>query len=456
MSARQPASRETRRARVAAAVALSVLGSATAARTNPIDAFGWGARAPALGNAYAAVADDSAASYYNPAGLARAPGLRIDLGYQAAMPQLDVSGTRQALFNTSGLAAGLVLPGQIRSVRFAIGVQLFLPDLHVTRIHVLQHDRPRLALYDNRTQRLYLAANLALRIVPGLYVGGGLAFMSRSDGTAQLRGTLAVSDPQQSQLESAISQDLFAVRYPQVGALWEATENLSVALVYRHRFLLDLVQRFDINADVQDPGRPPLLLNGKLRETAYSVDLFQPWQLVLGLAGRWRRLLLSFDLTYARWRDQPPPASTFNLDLDIGELGNAVEIPQPKPYPDPGFFDLLIPAVGIEGRVVEGAAGGRVALDVRGGYRYEASPVPAQLGESSFGDADKHTVSAGLGVELRRLGQVLPGPVSLDVFFAGTVLPRRTFLKADPRSAVGDFTVGGGVWQVGGQTRWVF
>ena len=155
----------------------ALLAASNQAQANPLDAFGWGARAPALGNAYAAVADDSSASYYNPAGLARAQGLRIDIGYQVASPRLDVSGVRQELFDTRGVQAGLVLPGQIRSVRFAIGVQLFLPDLHVTRIHVLQHDRPRLQLYDNRTQRLFLAANLSLRIVRGLYIGGGLAFL---------------------------------------------------------------------------------------------------------------------------------------------------------------------------------------------------------------------------------------------------------------------------------------
>ncbi len=33
------------------------------AEANPIDAFGYGARAAALGSAYSAVADDSAANY---------------------------------------------------------------------------------------------------------------------------------------------------------------------------------------------------------------------------------------------------------------------------------------------------------------------------------------------------------------------------------------------------------
>src|SRR5262249_50245797 len=105
---------------------------------------------------------------------------------------------------------------------------------------------------------------------------------------------------------------------------------------------------------------------------------------------------------------------------------------------------------------LDGAAGDRLALDVRTGYRYEASPVPEQLGESSFGDSDKHIISGGLGLELRKLGRVLMQPLSIDGFAAVTVLPGRRFAKLDPRSAVGDFTVQGLVWQAGGQLRWRF
>ena len=435
---------------------LLLLGDRHAARANPLDAFGWGARAPALGSAYSAIADDSAAGYYNPAGLARGTDLRIDVGYQAARPLIDVSGQRQAIKDARGLAAGIVLPGQILGVRFAFGATLFLPDQYVTRVHVLSYDAPRLQLYDNRTQRFFLGANLAVRIYRGLYIGGGLAFLSRSAGTVELRGQIALSDPNSSTLQSAVSVDLLAIRYPQFGLLWEATSHLTLSLVYRHSFRLDLSQGFTINADVGDPGQTPVVKGATLAEISNSVDLFQPWQIVAGAAARFGRVLISFDLTFARWSEQPPPASNFKLDLDIGQLGDLVKLPPARAYPDSGFHDLLIPAVGVEWRAIESAARDRLALDVRGGYRYEASPVPEQLSESSFGDADKHIISGGLGLELRKLGRVLPRPLSIDGFAAVTVLPERVFRKLDPRSAVGDFTVTGLVWQAGGQVRWRF
>lgn len=424
------------------------------AAANPADAFGIGARAPAMGSAYSAVADDAAAGYYNPAGLARSTDLRLDLGYQLARPLINVSGTGQDLMDSRGLNVGVLLPGRLFGLRFAFGLTLFLPDQQATRIRVLSFDRPRLQLYENRPQRMFLSANLAIHIYRGLYLGGGLTFMSRSKGVVYLRGRVSLSDPEQSALESAVDVNLLAIRYPQVGLLFEATRNLSFSLVYRHKFLLELEQGFNINGDVGDAGQDPLVKDAKFAEVAYSVDLFQPWQVVAGAAARFASVLVSFDLTYSRWSEQPAPAARIMLDVDLGRFNELVKLAASRPYPDPGFYDTLMPAVGVEWRALKDALSGRLALDLRGGYRYEPSPVPEQDGESSFGDSDRHIFSLGLGVELARLSQILPKPLSIDVFTAFTHLPLRRFRKLDPRSLVGDFTVGGQVWQVGGQLRW--
>lgn len=430
---------------------LAATGSATA---NPLDAYGLGARAPALGSAYSAVADDSSAGYYNPAGLAQSGDLRIDVGYQLAHPKLSVSGAEQALMDSRGLAIGVVLPGEILGVRFAFGATMFLPDQQVTRIRVLSFDQPRLQLYDNRAQRFYLAANLAVRLWRGLYLGGGLTFMSRSQGVVYLRGRVSVADPERSVLESSTDVDLVAVRYPQVGLLWQATQHLALSFVYRHRFSLELEQGFNIQADIGEEGQKPIVPNAMLKELAQSVDLFQPWQLVGGFAARWPRLLVTFDLTFLRWSEQPAPASRLTLNLDIGSFNDLVKLPPSRPYPEPGFHDTLMPAVGLEWRAIDRALGERLSLDLRAGYRYEPSPVPEQSGETSLGDSDRHIFSVGVGVELSRATQILPKPLALDVFTALGYLPERRFHKLDPTSPVGDFTVGGQVWQAGVQLRW--
>lgn len=426
-----------------------------------MDAFGFGARAPALGSAYAALADDAAAGYYNPAGLARGTDLRIDIGYQAALPRLSFSDVTQPIEATRGLALGLVAPGNLLGLRLAFGLTLFLPDQHLTRLRVLRYEQPRLQLYDNRTQRFFMAANLAVRIWRGLYVGGGLTFMSRTRGDVSLRGYVTLGDPERSALYTRSDVDLVALRYPQAGILWEITPRIAVAAVYRHGFLLEIDQGFNIYADVGNPGTEPAVRGASLVQRAYSVDLFQPWQLVAAVAARLpffsrRDLLVSLDVTFARHSEMPAPAARFDLELDIGKLNDLVRLQPSRPYPSPGFHDILIPALGLEWRAAEGLAGERLDLDVRAGYRYEPSPVPAQSGETSFGDADKHALSAGLGTTLRRLPPVLSQPLALDVFCAVIILPERRFYKLDPRSPVGDFTVSGAVFQLGGQLRWRF
>ena len=78
----------------------------------------------------------------------------------------------------------------------------------------------------------------------------------------------------------------------------------------------------------------------------------------------------------------------------------------------------------------------RVGLAARLGYAYERSPVPEQTGLTSFADNDRHIVSTGIGVELRRLISILPKPLRLDVGLQVHALEPRTTRK-DPRLFAG-------------------
>jgi long-chain fatty acid transport protein len=302
-------------------------------------------------------------------------------------------------------------------------------------------------MYDNRPQRLYLAANLAIQIVPHLYVGGGLTFMSRTAGQLFLKGSVAVSDPDASSLVSKIDVDLQAVRYPQAGILWEPTPWLSVGASYRHSFVLNLDQQFRIDGNIGNPGLPPVVMNGYLAVHSISADLFQPWQLTAGGALRLKRtLLITFDVTYARWSEFPVPAANLTLGLDIGVYNDQVHLPPPRSYPSSNFHDIVIPRAGVEWRVWELS---KVAIDLRGGYSYEPTPVPEQIGESNFADSDKHTFSVGAGLELSRITSILPKPIAIDVHFAATYLPPRVNRKVDPLDPVGDFVADGVIVQIG-------
>jgi long-chain fatty acid transport protein len=318
-------------------------------------------------------------------------------------------------------------------------------------VRSLPFDQPRFVMFDNRPQRLYLAANLAIQIVPGLYVGGGLTFMSKTAGQLFLKGSVAVSDPDASSLVSKIDVDLVAVRYPQAGILWEATRWLSIGVSYRHSFVLSLDQQFRIDGNIGNPGLAPVVENGYFAAHSVSADLFQPWQLTGGAALRLKRdLLLTFDVTFARWSEFPVPAANLTLGLDIGMYNDKVMLPPPRSYAASRFHDIVIPRAGVEWRAWQRP---KIGIDLRAGYSYEPTPVPEQIGESNFADSDKHTFSVGAGLELAQLTAILPRPLAIDVHFAGTYLPARANRKIDPLDHVGDFVADGVILQLGVMLR---
>jgi long-chain fatty acid transport protein len=429
-------------------LALLYICATSLAHANPIDALGYGSRGIAMGGAQTAIAVDSSANYYNPAGLVAGKDLRIDIGYRYAQPLLKMNGRDVGVDSARGFQIGLDAPGNIGPFRFAVGIALWLPDQRITRTRSLSFDQPRFVYYDNRMQRLLLSANLAIQIVPGLYVGGGLTFMSRTVGELFLKGSVAVSDPDNSSLQTNIGVDLVAVRYPQAGIMWQATRNLSFGVSYRHSFELQVDQAFQIRGNVGDPGLAPVVENGYFKARTLGNDLFQPWQLTAGVAARMlSRLLIAFDLTFARWSDFPVPASDLTLEIDIGPVFTPrINLPPKRSYPPSRFRDIFIPRLGVELRARENP---KLAVDVRAGYSYEPTPVPDQIFESSFADSDKHTFSFGAGLEFAKLQPILAQPLALDAHLAVTHLPERATFKVSPVDRVGDFVAGGNIVQIG-------
>jgi long-chain fatty acid transport protein len=417
------------------------------ARANPVDAFGFGSRAGAMANAGAALSDDSSANYYNPAGLVHGNQTRIDISYRLAQPFLKLNGRDTGVDASRGFNVGIAAPGNIGKFRFAFGVGLFLPDQRISRVRSLPYDQPRFVYYDNRTQRIFLAANLAIQIIPGLYVGAGITFMSRTQGTVNLRGNVAVTNPDDSALTTKIDVDLVAVRYPQAGIWWDATRWLTLAVTYRHSFKLTLDQGFRIDGSVGNPDMAPVVATGFFQARVINSDLFQPWQLTAAAAIRfWKQALITVELTYARWSEFPTPASQLSVSLDVGQFNNMVHIPPPRNYPAPFFHDIVIPRIAAEWRVRDWR---RMGVDLRFGYSYEPTPVPEQIYDSSLADSDKHTFAAGVGLELKRLDPILQFPLSLDAHLGVTYLPDRFNRKLDPLDKTGDFRAGGAILQAG-------
>lgn len=420
--------------------------AASRARANPVDAFGLSSRHAAMANTGTATTEDTSANYYNPAAIVRGRSVLIDIGYRYAQPILRLKGNDVGVDASRGVTAGIIAPASFGSFRFAFGVGVFLPDQRLFRVRSLAFEQPRFVYYDNRVQRMLLSANLAVQIIPGLYIGGGLTFMSQTKGKVGLSGNVAVIDPELSELVSKTEVDLLAIRYPQVGIFWEATRKLTFGLTYRHSFTLELEQTFRIEGNVGNPGMPPVVENGFFETHTIVRDLFQPWQLTFGAAARLtRKVLVTFDLTFARWSEFQQPARNADVTFDIGVFNNGVRTGTPRTFPAAGFHDILIPRLGVEGRVWER---GKYALDLRGGYGYEPSPAPPQKDEQNLVDNDKHTFSIGVGFTARPLAVLLDG-VSIDAHFALTYLPDRAHDKLSSTDRFGDYVSDGVIPQLG-------
>lgn len=424
------------------------------AHANPVDIFGYGARASAMGNAQTAASDDVGANYYNPGILASLEDVRIDIGYQIAEPRLLVSDLDLGVDQARGMTAGLVVPGRIAGRRLAIGAALYLPDQHMTRTRTLSSQRPRFVVYDNRPQRLFLAANLSLQLMEGLFVGGGLAYMSSTQGEVLLDGRVGFPNADDSDLALAMDVDLRAIRYAQLGAWYRAKPWLNVGLSYRDGFALTLDQVFIIQGDVGPDGGAPLVEDGFFRLHTLSQDLFQPAQLTLGFDAQLTpSLAVALDVQWQRWSAFENPAARIRIDLDVGQFNDLIDIPDAPPLPEAGFHDTLVPRLGLEWLAAQSR---RSQVHVRGGYAYEPSPTPAQFAETNFIDNDKHTLSLGAGLTVHDFSQVFLRPLSLNLSLAMTLLEPRVHDKISPADPVGEYRSSGRVLHASISSHWRF
>jgi long-chain fatty acid transport protein len=426
------------------------------AHGNPVDMYGFGARSTALGGAVTAEVGDTSAVYYNPAGLARLRGLRVDVGYFHAAPRLSLNGRDTEVSPSRGLVAGIAAPGRVFGLPFALGLALHLPDDRISQVRAFPQPQPRWELYGVRLQRMYLAAMLAVSPVRWLRVGAGVAFMAATRGSVDLTGVISITNRNETALTHSVDADLTTVRYPQLGVQADLGRGVSVGFTWRDAFNLELAIDLTLRGRiVAGPVANPnaLMVPGAYTLASRTLTAYQPQQWVLGAAWeinpRWRVMV---DLTWVRWSRYENPTSTLRSGLDLripAELMGvlrAPEIPPSAPREAMRFRDTLVPRVGAELTL---PWGGRHALQVRIGYVWDPSPVPSQAGLTSFYDSDRHTVSAGVGLTLRRLGTVLPGTLRVDVHGALQMLPDRDFPRGSPVDPTGDVRAGGLVPSLG-------
>lgn len=436
---------------LAATLALgAVIARPAPARANPMDMYGLGSRSIAMGGAVSADASDVSANYYNPAGLVRGRAVRLEVGYFYAWNRLRTNNVDNQVDPAHGVVTGLAIPARLFGLPVAAGLVLHVPDDRLARSRLLPQSQPRWELYDNRIQRLYFAANIAIAPLPWLRIGGGFVYLASTRGTLGLAGEIPVLAPTSAQLTHTVDADVRAVLYPQAGVQVDVTSWLSFGITYRgeFRFRLDLDANLDL---VVTAGM--VRAAGTLGLSAGATTAFLPQQGVLGAAVRpIPGLTLVADLTFVNWSRYENPTANVDFALAFerppGTEGIPVPMIPPQPRPSPAaFHDTFVPRLGAEFRRALDAANTYV-LAARAGYRYDASPVPNQGGPTNFLDSNRHVVSAGVGFTFRG-GPTRESSISLDLHGDVQILEHRVMIKDDPADPIGDYALDGHVINLG-------
>jgi long-chain fatty acid transport protein len=434
---------------LAFALAAGALLVAPRARANPLDPFGFGSRATAMGGATAADTQDFSANYYNPAGLALARRMEISVGYVNVDQALYINGLNSGTDPVRALVAGIVAPGTLVGIPFAFGFGVHLPDDRLSLVAALPQDQPRWELYNSRNQLFYLAANLAISPWPWLQIGGGASFSASTNATLDIGGQVNIYDSASSQLRSSVAADLTAIRYPQAGVRVALSDAVALAVVYRGQFQLDLDLKANLHGNISG------LTTALYDLQTDSVNNFLPQQLVVG--GSWKlgpAVRADLDVTWVNWSAYIPPVADVQVALNIPPpAGGWPASITPPTTPAPTIIvpirmhDTVVPHLGIEVRALDRP---KYQAFVRAGYEYDRTPIPPQTGQTNYIDRDRHAISFGLGLRARDLLPELPRDLRLDGHVQFSELPTSTTTKSDAADLVGEYSAGGTIWNVGG------
>ena len=425
------------------------------ALANPLDTFGFGSRGAAMADAQSADAQDFSANYYNPAGLAGAKRFEIAIGYFRATHELETNGKSNGVDPVAGLIGGLVLPGKVFGVPVAFGLGLHVPDDRLSRVRDLPQTQPRWELYDNRNQRVYLAANIAIRPWKWLEIGGGLSFMASTTGTLDISGEANILAVNSSQVRHEVDASLGAIRYPQVGARVALSDRAALALVYRGAFSLNLNLTAHLLGEIATgTGQGQGLTTAYYALQSASIDAYLPQQVVFG--GSFLphdRLKVNVDLTWINWSAYITPVANLDVALDIpppqGGWPNGIKpptVPIKTAVVPLVMSDRIVPHVGVEWRAFDR---GKFSGFLRAGYSFQKSPVGPQHGITNYVDRDRHTMAIGAGILVDKPVTILPGDFRFDVHAQVDVLPTSITTKDNPADLVGDYSAGGYIWNLG-------
>ena len=378
---------------VVSCVATAVMGTASMSFGAGFKIAEQGAKAMAMGNAFAAQADDASALAFNPAGIAFQKGTQLQIGSTTILvPQTDFNGTTHLSGATVVsekanrdifIAPTVYATTSLESIplSFGLGINSFHPLAKrwdassefrdsIQEISIKPINFQPTVAYRFDDWKLAVAGGLDIT-----YAQVSMQKMAYAQLPASLGGTYAEL--------GTLGADATGVGYGyNFGLQWKPLSNLSFGAAYRSEIQLDLEGDATYLSTTALGRNPALGLANKLKASA-STSITLPDALTLGVA--WKpveKLTLEFDAERTGWscynklelQFQDPMAAAFNNKPDAKN-----------------WEDVWAYRFGAQYAVTP-------KMDLRAGYAYDNSPTPDSTLSPELPDADRHNFSIGSGL----------------------------------------------------------
>lgn len=394
------------------------LASATAA-ANPLDVYGAGPEGQAMAGAGTAFDRSGAAAYYNPADLAFADRLRLDIGGGYLGSELTYDGANGGSDPFAAAEVSLVAPfgGKLRGLAF--GLYGLFPADDLGRVLTRDPGTPQFLEYQ-ALHRFALFAALAYHLGP-VAAGVGIQLLNSAQGTLSLTEDLAAASIPQRTLQL----DLLPRVSFNAGLAWNITSFLRLGASYRGPAQIGLGLPADVSFG-------PLAFDLQLE----ALSFWRPPTWNVGLAYLSDAFSVDLDGSWLQWSQAPDPALQAQFTPTTPLLPTLASGPS-----NVQLHDEPVVRLGADVHL-----GGPFSL--LAGYAYAPNPVPDQTGPTNILDCDRHEVAAGL---LWTFGDLLgfsTGPDGLLLGGQYHALVGRQALKTDPLDPYGDASYGGSLWMV--------
>jgi long-chain fatty acid transport protein len=337
-----------------------------------------GSKAMGMGGAFAALANDPSAIYFNPSGITQLYGTQLLFGSTLILPSSTFRGPSPSIAEYE-LESQIFTPIHLYATH-QINDKLFL-GFGVGNNYGLgtkweDNWVGRFMAVETEIRTFFFNLVASYKIIPELSIGFGYVFTYGDVLIGRKLNLSPFNAEPYLELEGTGTGSGFTA-----GIIAHPTKSISVGLSFRSQVTIE----FEGDAT---PSNIPSLFDGQLPNGGITAPLTTPENITFGIAIKpLKNFTLTADYQYVGWDSYEKLEVEFQdfIDSDTGEkLVNSSE----RNY-DNGFIARL----GAEYQYT-------TDLDIYAGFLYDSNPVPDERLDPTLPDSDRLGFSAGVGYKL--------------------------------------------------------